>query len=421
MTRTDQPAVTAQSLPHTTALIVVDVQRGFDETTHWGRRNNPDADANIAALTAAFASAGQPIVYVQHSSTDPHSPLHRDHPGHAFKDYLEQVNPNLIVTKSVNSSFHGTPDLHAWLQHEHVTELVVCGITTNHCCETTARVAGNLGYDTIFAFDATHTFDRTGPDGRTLTADALTHATCTNLHEEFATVMTTAAIVAQCLARRVEQRTGPARHPNAIHEGAGGAELRLDPGQTAGQGEIVLQHARPPGTIGDMADISDVDVARDNGPLSQWEAARIWAASTARRDGKPEAAPVESALPIIERGLGTPGSTLHLASRGAEAAGFAVVVPRDEGFEILYLGVDPSAWGAGVAGRLLRDVTDHAVETARTEVDLWVYDDNTRAVDVYRRHGWLETDEVRIHVTSGRREQRFVKNVAQQVDELEHG
>ena len=191
-------ATAASASVPVTALVVVDAQRGFDETRYWGRRNNPDADANIAALTAAFAAARQPIVYVQHASTDPHSPLHRGHPGHAFKDYLEKVTPDLVVTKSVNSSFHGTPDLHAWLQRERVIGLVVCGITSNHCCETTARVAGNLGYDTVFAVDATHTFDRTGPDGRTLTADALTRATCTDLDGEFATVMTTAAIVAKC-------------------------------------------------------------------------------------------------------------------------------------------------------------------------------------------------------------------------------
>ena len=61
----------------------------------------------------------------------------------------------------------------------------MCGITTNHCCETTARVAGNLGYDVWFALDATHTFDRIGPDGVALTADALARATATNLHGEF--------------------------------------------------------------------------------------------------------------------------------------------------------------------------------------------------------------------------------------------
>lgn len=170
-----------------------------------------------------------------------------------------------------------------------------------------------------------------------------------------------------------------------------------------------------------MVNISDVAVARDEGSASRWAAARIWAASTAQRDGKPEPPPVESALPIIERGLRAPGSTLHLASLGPKAAGFAVVVPREDGLEILYLGVDPNAWGAGVAGRLLCDVTDCAVEKARAEVDLWVYDDNTRAVNVYRRHGWLETDGVRVHATSGRREQRFVKKMVEQVGEPENG
>jgi ribosomal protein S18 acetylase RimI-like enzyme len=181
--------------------------------------------------------------------------------------------------------------------------------------------------------------------------------------------------------------------------------------------EIALRSALAPETIIVVGNISDVAVARDKDSVSQWEAARIWAGSTAQRDGKPEPAPVESALPIIERGLRAPGSRLHLASVGAKAAGFAVVVPRDDGLEILYLGVDPTAWGAGVAGRLLSDVTDYAVETGRAEVDLWVYDDNTRAVNVYRRHGWLDTDEVRVHATSGRTERRFVKNVAEQVGE----
>jgi nicotinamidase-related amidase len=51
----------------------------------------------------------------------------------------------LTVTKSVNSSFHGEPDLDAWLRGEGVGSIVVAGITTNHCCETTARVGGNLG------------------------------------------------------------------------------------------------------------------------------------------------------------------------------------------------------------------------------------------------------------------------------------
>ena len=176
------------------ALVVVDAQAGFDDPW-WGERNNPGCDDNIAALADAFAAAGQPLVYVRHASTEPDSPLHPEHPGHAFKPYLARHAPDLLVTKTVNSSFHGSPDLDTWLTGEGIERLVVCGITTNHCCETTARVGGNLGYDVWFALDATHTFDRVGPDGTTMTADELARATATNLHDEFATVMTTAQVL----------------------------------------------------------------------------------------------------------------------------------------------------------------------------------------------------------------------------------
>jgi nicotinamidase-related amidase len=177
------------------ALIVVDVQEGFDDPW-WGRRNNPAADATIAALVDGFVDAGQPVVYVRHDADDPRSPLHPDRPGHRLKSYL-QAAPQLVVSKRVNSSFHGSPDLHAWLTARRISRVAIAGITTNHCCETTARVAGNLGYEVWFALDATHTFDRTGPDGSTMTADELARATATNLHGEFATVTSTAAILAQ--------------------------------------------------------------------------------------------------------------------------------------------------------------------------------------------------------------------------------
>ena len=101
-----------------------------------------------------------------------------------------------MVTKSVNSSFHGEPDLDAWLRGQRIGSIVLAGITTNHCVETTARVGGNLGYDVWFALDATHTFDRTGPDGTTMTADELARATATSIHDEFATVVRTDQVIA---------------------------------------------------------------------------------------------------------------------------------------------------------------------------------------------------------------------------------
>jgi nicotinamidase-related amidase len=176
-----------------TALVVVDAQQGFDDPW-WGSRNNLACDDHIAALAAEWAARGRPLVHVRHDSAEADSPLHPGRPGNRLKPYLADP-PDLLVTKQVNSAFHGHPDLHAWLQGAGITDLVVCGITTNHCCETTARVGGNLGYGVLFALDATHTFDRTGPDGTTLTADQLATATATNLHGEFATVVSTADLL----------------------------------------------------------------------------------------------------------------------------------------------------------------------------------------------------------------------------------
>ncbi|GAA1184929.1 cysteine hydrolase family protein [Nesterenkonia xinjiangensis] len=174
----------------TTALIVVDVQQGFRDAEHWGRRGNPDSEQNIHRLLQAWRDVKMPVVLVSHASTDPDSPLHPSHQGHQLEEIVEG-SADLHVVKSVNSSFHGTPDLDAWLRAAGIETIVVCGISTNHCCETTARVGGNLGHRVLFALDATHSFDRTGPDGRVLTAEQLMQATATNLHGEFATVVST--------------------------------------------------------------------------------------------------------------------------------------------------------------------------------------------------------------------------------------
>jgi nicotinamidase-related amidase len=176
------------------ALVVVDAQAGFDDPW-WGPRNNPACDANIERLVTEWSERRRPVVYVRHDSDSTDSPLHPDSAGNRLKPYLRPT-PDLLVSKQVNSAFHGTPDLRAWLTQAGFPGIVVCGITTNHCCETTARVGGNLGFDVLFALDATHTFDRTGPDGTTLTADQLAQATATNLHDEFAEVTSTAALLA---------------------------------------------------------------------------------------------------------------------------------------------------------------------------------------------------------------------------------
>lgn len=176
------------------ALVLVDVQQGFDDPA-WGARNNPGCEANIASLLAHWQERQRPVVFVRHDSSQPGSPLAAGTPGNAFKE-LVTGEPDLLVVKTVNSAFYGEPDLHEWLRRSGISALVIAGITTNHCCETTARMAGNLGYETLFALDATHTFDRTAPDSQIVDADTLALATATNLHGEFATVVATRELLA---------------------------------------------------------------------------------------------------------------------------------------------------------------------------------------------------------------------------------
>ena len=177
------------------ALVLVDVQKGFDDVAYWGPRNNPACEDNITTLLRTWREHARPVVFVRHDSSDPRSPLRPGQPGHDFQAALTG-SPDLLVSKNVNSRFHGTPNLDAWLHEQDLDGFVIAGITTNHCCETTARVGGNLGHTVLFALDATHTFDRTAPDATVLTADELTRATATNLHGEFATVVTTHQLTA---------------------------------------------------------------------------------------------------------------------------------------------------------------------------------------------------------------------------------
>lgn len=155
----------------------------------------------------AWQESGRPVVIVQHASRQSGSVLAPDQPGYALKDSVAEraERAALHITKSVNSSFYGTPDLADWLTEQDVEQLVVAGIQTNMCVETTARMAGNLGYDVLVPLDATHTFDlaaEAGPDAPRLTADQLATATAVNLQGGgFARIVTTARLVDAARAR----------------------------------------------------------------------------------------------------------------------------------------------------------------------------------------------------------------------------
>jgi nicotinamidase-related amidase len=178
-----------------TALIVVDVQRAFDEWEAAGkRRNNPQAVARIVDLLSAFRSRGAPIFHIRHEGTRPKSSFLPGGTGYPVKDEAREMTGEAVIVKRVNSAFIGT-DLEARLRASGVKTLVICGATTNHCVETTTRMAGNLGFDACLVRDATWTFDRIGPDGDMHSAEDIHAMTLANLNDEFARIVSADDVV----------------------------------------------------------------------------------------------------------------------------------------------------------------------------------------------------------------------------------
>lgn len=178
-----------QKINQNTALLIIDVQKGFDGPV-WGERNNPQAEDNIVRLLEMWRKHERPVFHVQHMSLSPTSPLHPSHPGNAIKDVLQPRAGEPLLQKTVNSAFIGT-DLEQQLRSLGCASLVIVGLTTPHCVSTTTRMAGNLGFETYLVADATAAFALTGHDGRKYSAQEIHDVTLATLHDEFAIVVET--------------------------------------------------------------------------------------------------------------------------------------------------------------------------------------------------------------------------------------
>ena len=189
-------------LPSNAALVIVDLQKAFDDP-RTGRRNNPEAEANTGRLLAAWRRTGRPVIHVQHLSQEPDSPYRPGRPGCDFKDEVRPQAGELVVQKSTNNAFIDT-GLGPYLDNKAIHTLVFTGVATNNSVEATVRMAGNLGYDTYLVADATATSDRTDLAGRVWRAEEIQALTLANLQGEYATVTSTGEILARLVAPRRE-------------------------------------------------------------------------------------------------------------------------------------------------------------------------------------------------------------------------
>ena len=178
-----------------TALLLIDIQQGLQELDYYGgERNNPQAEQNSNKILKAFREKGLPIFHVQHCSLNLESPLHPAKPGNAFHPLVLPLENEPIFQKTVNSAFIGT-NLEAELRSKNITDLVIVGLTTEHCVSTSTRMAANLGFNTTLISDATAAFNKTGIDGEKYSAELAHNIALANLKDEFAAIKDTQTLL----------------------------------------------------------------------------------------------------------------------------------------------------------------------------------------------------------------------------------
>lgn len=148
-----------------TALLVIDAQESFRRRhDEWAATANPDAVDNISRLVEHAREIGDTVVWVTHS--EPGSGGVFD-PANGFVRVISDLDPQgdeIAVTKTTVNAFTST-DLEQQLRDLGIDRVVVCGIRTEQCCETTARMASDLGFAVEFVTDATTTSAIAASDG----------------------------------------------------------------------------------------------------------------------------------------------------------------------------------------------------------------------------------------------------------------
>ena len=172
------------------ALLVVDVQDSFKVGPRWARRSNAAFELNVARLISAFRDAGCPVIFVLHSDSD--DAFSTTSPHYKLMEFLKPLPGEPLIHKTTRNCFTST-NLLPILLHQGVQRVVVTGIQTEQCCETTARVAADLGFDVDFVTEATLTFpiaEHADGSGRELTTDEIVERTEFALRRRFARIAT---------------------------------------------------------------------------------------------------------------------------------------------------------------------------------------------------------------------------------------
>lgn len=169
-----------------TALIVIDVQESFRQRGYWNEAEAKPFIVNIQRLIDGAKAKGLPIVQIFHVDGD--GPFALDS---GFIRPLAPVslNADVVFNKARHSALVGS-GLDVWLTENHIRKVLIAGIRTEQCCETTTRHASDLGYEVEFVSEATLTFAMTNAEGRTFSGDEIKARTELVLAGRFARIVT---------------------------------------------------------------------------------------------------------------------------------------------------------------------------------------------------------------------------------------
>ncbi|MCG2583420.1 isochorismatase family protein [Massilia sp. TS11] len=174
------------------ALLVIDVQESFRHSPGWPEQDLPAYLDAQNRLIAGARAAGCPIVRVFHEDGDTHFSRAS---GHVVALAGSDSGAEHTVYKHVHSALvdTGLPD---WLRARGITRLIISGIRSEQCCETTARHASDLGFDVDYVTEATMTFPRRHPNGREFSTAEIKERVELALYGRFATLHTVDSVLA---------------------------------------------------------------------------------------------------------------------------------------------------------------------------------------------------------------------------------
>jgi nicotinamidase-related amidase len=182
-----------------TALIVVDAQESFRHRPYWSPDDVDTFISRLQQLIDGAKSRGTPVIQVLHVEEEGAFSLAS---GHVKTMTGISIEPDAIFYKHSHSALVGS-GLDVWLVANGIQRLIVSGIRTEQCCETTSRHASDIGYTVDYVTEATLTFAMTDRNGRVWSAQEIKERTELVLEERFATIVT----VEEALSRSHQLQT----------------------------------------------------------------------------------------------------------------------------------------------------------------------------------------------------------------------